>query len=505
MTETSPQAVAAVRRTWRAALISVCCLSLIAAGATALRAQTGYPGSLRWYSDHHKLGFRIGTAVILEGGGRYNGYHPAILSTTPKDVFYQAMVRDQFNQIQPENELKMGNVWTGGAKQVNGKYAAITNLFDQDGPLNKLCTWAEGTKPRMAVRGHVMVYNPGYTIPRVPSGQLPLFTGGGGGFKFGSGTPMKLAAPYTPQDLRDMLESYVRQVVDATLVQNAISRLKYHYKVVDMWDVTNEVVADNDNATPFPGAGFAYRPNDFWYNNGPSSATGFGYDYVPDIYNWAADEMRQDAGKTIIGDKITDKDRFELYYNDYNLEWDAAKAAHAFNVMQHARAGGGEVDGLGMQGHITAYDPINPQCETTIKTAIADHLHFAVTELDVAVDESAGNGHRSVPDQLILQGQNYGAVAGLCVKYQKYCDCLQIWGASDDGSWLANQEATPITRWVADTRPGPTKGQEGYWPKEGQFDPTVLVPNNRFGGTDPAPAGRNTSDAYDELLRAIAR
>ena len=110
-----------------------------------------------------------------------------------------------------------------------------------------------------------------------------------------------------------------------------------------------------------------------------------------------------------------------------------------------------------------------------------------------------------MPDQLILQGQNYGAVAGLCVKYQKYCDCLQIWGASDDGSWLANQEATPITRWVADTRPGPTKGQEGYWPKEGQFDPTVLVPNNRFGGTDPAPAVRNTSDAYDELLRAIAR
>jgi GH35 family endo-1,4-beta-xylanase len=553
---TTPRLSVLVRRLGRAALIPLVCLSATIAGTIPLHAQdlNGYPDSLRSYSDHHKVGFRIGTAVVLRGGGGFNGYHPGILSDTPQDESYQAMVRDQFNQIEPENELKMQNVWTGGAERVDGQWVAKTNLFDPSGPLAQLCTWAEQTRPRMAVRGHVMVYQAGYTVPRFPDGEPPLFTGGGGGFGgfgrgprpggpggvglgggaprigggppggspagsrppgagggFGAGgfgggfggfgAPMKLNPKYTSSDLRDMLQSYVRQVVDATMIQNATSRTRYHYRVVGMWDVTNEVINDDANAPDFPGAGFAYRRSDPWYTNGPSSAPGFGYDYVPDIYRWASDEMLQNVGKTMAGRTITDDDRFELYYNDYNLEWSADKFKGAMNLIQHTRAGGGEVDGLGFQGHIKASGSLSPQFETSIKTATAAGLRFALTELDCAINERPGPTDESVAQQEITQGANYGAVMALCVKYGKWCDCYQIWGASDDGSWLANQEATPITRWVADTRDGRTKGQEGYWPKEGQLDPATLY-SFQNGGPDPSSA-RVVSNAYDQMVNAL--
>ncbi len=476
----------------------------LAVVSSSVHAQEGFPGSLRSYNDHHKLHFKIGTAVVLNGGGG-GAYHAGILTKNPGDLFLQNMVRTQFGQIEPENELKMQNVWTGGAQMVNGKYAAVTNILDPTGPLSQLCTWAESEEPRMTVRGHVMVYNPGYTIPRFltaqpATGGAPGPNGFGGGF--GPRAAPKLNPDYTANDLRDMLESYVRQVVDGTMVQNAISRTKYNYKVVEMWDVTNEVVNDNTKSTQYPGAGFAFRSADFWYSNGPSSSPGLGYDYVPDVYFWATDEMTKNVGKTIDGQQISKKDGFELYYNDYNLEWSADKTAEAFNLIQHARSGGGRVDGLGIQGHINSSNPLSPLFETTIKTAIANHLHFAITEMDCAINEDPRKGSKTVAEQEVQQGENYGAVAALCVKYQKNCDCLQIWGASDDASWLPNQEATPFTGWVLDTRDGATKGKSGYWPKEGQFDPFTMY-DNYFGGPDTT-SGHNVSDAYDEMLSAFS-
>lgn len=476
-------------------IVAMSCLAtLIAAGCT--HAQAGFPNRLRAYSDNGTVPFKIGTAVVLkgsQGGFSFNGYKPGILERSDRDRSFQQLVRDQFNQIEPENELKMMSLWTGGAKQVNGHYVAKTNLFDKDGPLNELCSWAESKSPRLTVRGHCMVYNQGYTLPNFPKDQPALFTR--------NGYKVALSSAYTPGDLRDMLESYVRQVVDATMAQNARSRERYGYEVIQMWDVTNEVVSEEKGDAVSPQLGFAYRGFDPWYNCGPKTSGLTGYDYVPDIFLWATEEMKADIGKTIAGQKITGADRFELYYNDYNLERSAPKLAHALALIDHARAGGGEVDGLGFQAHIQANGLDTKQFEAAVNASIADKLRFGITEMDCSVREIPSGDWPPVAEQEKNQGEEFGEAARLCAAHKEACDCLQVWGATDDGAWIPNAESTPFTRWVADTRPGPTNGQQGYWPKEGQYVPaTTYDPDT--GALDPK-SGHAVSDAFDEMLAAL--
>lgn len=467
----------------------------LAAGAWG---QAGFPGSLRRYSDNKTVPFRIGTAVILTGTQSLypvNGYLPGLLTASTRDRAYQAIIQGQFNQIEPGNEMKMMSLWTGGVALVNGHYVAKTNLYGANGPLMQSCAWAEAQRPRLTVRGHCMVYYQDYTLPTFPADQPALFIRDSAGKR-------TLNPVYKPSDLRDMLESYVQQVVDATMAQNAQSRERYGYKVMAMWDVTNEVVSEDAKDADLPGLGFAYRANDPWHNAGPAgSEASAGYDYVNDIYRWAAQEMKKNIGKTLAGRNITAADKFELYYNEYNLEWSPSKMTRVLNMIRHIRQGGGEVDGLGFQTHIQANGLNTKQFETNINAAIAAGLRFSVTEADCTINETPKTGEPSVAEQEVNQGREYGEVVGLCLAHQSACDAFQIWGATDDGSWLQNREATPVTRWVTDMRPGPTKGKVGYWPKEGQYDPETLC-DPATGALDPK-SGHNISNAYDQILAAL--
>ncbi len=299
-----------------------------------------------------------------------------------------------------------------------------------------------------------------------------------------------------------MLESYVRQVVDASMAENARSRTRFGYKVVDAWDVTNEVVSERNSDPVSADLGFAYKANDPWYSAGPADPNIGGYDYVKDIYLWATQEMNKNVGTTIAGQKITSADRFELYYNDFNLEWSASKLTHSLALIDHARAGGGEVDGLGFQAHINANGLNTTQFEASINAAIADRLRFSITELDCAITELGDfDSPPPIAQEEENQGKEYGQVAQLCVAHKSSCDCLQIWGATDDGAWIPNAESTPFTRWVADTREGPTKGKDGYWPKEGQFDPATLF--DPAAGAPNPKTGHIVSNAYDQMLAAL--
>jgi GH35 family endo-1,4-beta-xylanase len=473
---------------------SLAALIVLAPGASA---QAGFPDHLRRGSDIHAVPFRIGTAVTLQGGPSLyppNGYQPGLLTNDPRDKAYQAVVRGQFNQIEAGNETKMMSLWTGGAARVNGHYVALTNLYDANGPLSQICTWAEAQPSRLTVRGHCMVYYRDYTLPTFPAGQPPLFVRGAGGRQV-------LNTAYTPEDLRDMLRSYVQQVVDATMAQNAAARVRYGQRVVTAWDVTNEVVKEAPN--PASPLGFAYRDEDAWYSNGPSSTNGKpGYDYVNDIYRWAAQEMAANAGKTIAGRRITPADGFALYYNEYNLEWSASKMTHVLALIAHIRAGGGRVDGLGFQAHVEADGLNTKQFEANISAAIASGLRFSLTETDCAIKQKPGPDQPTTAEQQANQGREYGEMAALCIRHEQSCDAFQIWGATDDGSWLPNAQATPITRWVKDTRAGATHGQMGYWPKEGQFDPeTLFDPATR--ALDPQ-SGQTVSNAYDQLVTALS-
>jgi len=470
----------------------------LAATTVSAQVQAGFPDSLRRYSDNGTVPFRIGTAVTLQGGpSQYppNGYQPGLLTTSPRDRFYQTLVRRQFNQIEAGNETKMMSLWTGGAVRINGHYAAKTNLLDANGPLSQLCTWAGAERPRLTVRGHCMVYYQDYTLPTFPADQPPLFSRSASGKRV-------LSPSYTPDDLRDMLRSYVQQVVDATMAQNSAARTRYGTRVVEAWDVTNEVVSEDPKDAVLMPLGFSYRNDDPWYNNRPrSGASPSGYDYVADVFGWAAQEMAGNVGKTIAGHKISAADRFSLYYNDYNLEWSAPKMAHVLALIKHVNQQKVVMNGLGFQAHVEADGLDTKQFGADIDAAIAAGLRFSVTEADCAINQSPGPGKPLVLQQESNQSKEYAQIVALCVSHKRYCDALQIWGATDDGSWLQNAEATPITRWVKDTRPGATQGQDGYWPKESQFAPETLY--DVAAGTLDSHSGRAVSSAYDQILAAL--
>ena len=360
--------------------------------------------------------------------------------------------------------------------------------------MTQLCQWAEAQHLPLTVRGHCMVYNQDYTAPTFPAGQPPLFV-------HGADKKLTLNTPYTPDDMREMLQSYVQQVVDATMAQNAKSRKHGGYEVVQAWDVTNEVVSEDPKDAEVPEAGFAYRKIDFWYNNGPRLTEGAnGYDYVGDIYRWASQEMKKNIGKIIAGQKITRADRFALYYNEYNLEWNASKMARTLHMLRHIRQSGGEVDGLGFQAHVEADGLDTKQFAASIEAAIAMGLRFSVTEADCAIH--ADLAKLTVAQQETNQGREYGEMAQLCVGHQKFCDAFQVWGATDDGSLAAECRGDPRSRGGLRTRaPARQTDRRATGPKKASTlrRRATILPQKLL---DPQ-SGHAVSTAYDQIVTAL--
>lgn len=175
--------------------------------------------------------------------------------------------------------------------------------------------------------------------------------------------------------------------------------------------------------------------------------------------------------------------------------------AHVLALVRHVNQRKTVMDGLGFQAHVEADGLDTKQFGASIDAAIAAGLRFSVTEADCAISQSPGPGKPLGPQQEANQGKEFGQIVTLCMTRRRYCDTFQIWGATDDGSWLQNAEATPVTRWVKDTRPGATLGQDGYWPKQGQFAPETLYDVAK-GTLDPH-SGRTVSFAYDQILAAL--
>ena len=411
-------------------------LTLFSVGAEAQR-EAKLPG-LKTVAAKAHLPFKIGTAVSFYGGKDKNGVYGAGLlpgkDTDPaRDAAFRKIIAQEFNLIQTGNELKMSGVWKGVTRDKNGKLTAVCDFAN-------LTTLAAYAIPRkLALRGHVIVYNAFYQLP----GSLFAIDW--------SQQTATLKPEFSAEDVRDALHSYVAQVVKATLSLNARTRKKHRLSpLMTAWDVTNECVSEDN---PTGGAnGFHYPKDDAWYQAGPKGIGGDteGYDYVSDIFRWAEEEMANDIRTHVDG--ITEADRFRLYYNDYSGEWNAKKWEALKNLVRHVKATGGRVDGMGFQTHLIVGkdDLTHAQLETSVKETVAMRLRFSITENDFRIRTPPKE--TSVEQQRVWQSQNYAAVAEICRKYAASCDLYQVWGCIDDGSWITPTfpgwgEATLFTGW----------------------------------------------------------
>lgn len=187
---------------------------------------------------------------------------------------------------------------------------------------------------------------------------------------------------YTNDQIREFLRDHIHTVAG-----------RYRSKV-DTWDVVNEAVHEDGSMR-----------ESAWFE-------AMGTEYIERSFEWA--------------DDVTDAD---LFYNDYDLPTEAAKADAVYDLLEDFLDRGVPVDGVGIQLHCIGSHPDPDRVEETIRRFRGLGLDVHVTELDVAYEVEV------VPDDpLRAQADYYRDIVQSCVNAG--CDSITTWGIDDGNSWV---------------------------------------------------------------------
>ena len=188
------------------------------------------------------------------------------------------------------------------------------------------------------------------------------------------------------------LESYIKQVME--FCQTNYPGLIY------AWDVVNEAV---DKGT---GDGNAIRKGkNLWYDT-----------IGPDFYVYAFRFARKYSDGTA-----------DLYYNDYNCYEKTNEILKALEIVKEE----GNIDGIGMQCHISTGDNIKNRVYKVAKMFTEAGYKVEITELDIAASNNEyGERMQAMKYKLLFQYIEEGKKNG-----EIDIDSITIWGLSDTDSW----------------------------------------------------------------------
>ena len=211
---------------------------------------------------------------------------------------------------------------------------------------------------------------------------------------------------YTPNGTRvsrdvmlKRMESYIRQVM--TYMEENYPGQIYCY------DVVNEAI------DPPHGDAAGMRKDSLWYEV-----------IGPDFMNYAFEYARKYAPEGV-----------DLYYNDYNCYSKSQQIIECLRPIKEA----GNIDGIGMQSHISTTDNVDRQIRGTAAKFTAEGYKVQLTELDIGQATSGKNGEEvqamkyAVLFKKMQQAKQNGTVD---------IDCITIWGLYDGISW--RREETPL-------------------------------------------------------------
>ncbi len=144
----------------------------------------------------------------------------------------------------------------------------------------------------------------------------------------------------------------------------------------------------------------------------------------------------------------------ELYYNDYNLEYEA-KRKGAIDLVRGLLSRGVKISAIGTQSHHKIDRPSLEQIEDTLKAFKALGVRAAVTELDIdllppvtlqpTADVSAraaatadSNPYVSgLPEEMQQAlAKRYADIFAVYLKYRDIITRVTFWGVTDGHSWL---------------------------------------------------------------------
>ena len=196
-------------------------------------------------------------------------------------------------------------------------------------------------------------------------------------------------------------------------MKNHIQAIVSRYKdVIYCWDVVNEAISDDPNATD------PYRQSVM-------------YKLCGDEFIAKAFEYAREADPNAL-----------LFYNDYSCV-DAHKRERIYNMVKKMKAAGVPIDGIGMQGHYNIYFPTEAQLDEAITRfkEIVKHIH--ITELDIRTNEEMGGGLQfsregaNVTDSVKQHlADQYARVFRVFRKHKDVIDCVTFWNLGDRDSWL---------------------------------------------------------------------
>ena len=371
-------------------VLTILAAALLAIGVPMEAAET--------LKDAFKDRFLVGTAV---NRGMVTGipFRRSAEQST-KDV---ALVKEQFNQISPENDLK----W----QLIHPREGADGYDF---GPADAFVNF--GLSNNMYVVGHTLVWHsqtpnwvfagtnppPANIMANTNAARTNQFNRGGFGGGFGRYNGPRASREELLQRMRDHIH---------TVVGRYKGRIK-------SWDVVNEAIAD--------GPGTNTLRNSLWLEI-------IGPDFIAKAFEYAH-EADQDA---------------ILRYNDYGLE-NPAKRKKLLTLIRSLQEQKVPVHAIGSQAHINVSMTFETMDQALAEIATLG-LPIHITELDV---NSAAGGQRGFGAEIsanasATQGglvseadkKLADAYAGIFRAFLKHCDSVKLvtfWGANDANSWRAN-------------------------------------------------------------------
>jgi endo-1,4-beta-xylanase len=354
------------------------------------------------YENHFLVGAAINRNMVTGTAGRRT------LDQTAKDI---ALIKDQFNQIAPENDLK----W----QLIHPREGADGYDF---GPADAFVNF--GLSNKMYVIGHTLVWHSqtpnwvfaGTNPPPVITNAAPVAAAGtnapgtnrsgsgrlGTGFGFGRYNGPRASREELLQRMRDHIYAVVG-----------------HYKgKVKAWDVVNEAIAE--------GPGTNVLRNSLWLEI-------IGPDFISRAFQYAHE---------------ADPDAI-LRYNDYGLE-NPARRRKLITLIKSLQRQKVPVHAIGSQTHVNVSTRFETMDQALAEMATLG-LPIHITELDV---NSAQGGQRNLGADIAnntatTQGglvsdadrklaDAYAGIFRALLKHRDSVKMVTFWGVNDAVSWRAN-------------------------------------------------------------------
>jgi endo-1,4-beta-xylanase len=353
--------------------------ALFSAGAFT---QTPLQTSLK---DAYKKHFLIGAAL---NSGQYTG----------TNEMESALVKQQFNSITPENDMKWERIHPKADAGLAGYNFEAADKYVEFGEKNG-----------MFIIGHCLVWH----------SQTPFWV-----FRDAEGKPLG----------RDALLERMREHI-----HTVVGRYKGR---VRGWDVVNEAL--NEDGT--------LRKSQ-WYNI-------IGDDFIAKAFEYAHEA----------------DPKAELYYNDYNIEYEA-KRNGAVNLVRKLKEKGIPITAVGVQSHEKMNVPSLQEIEDTLNAFGKLGVKVAITELDVDVlpavtrqptadisarAEQTANSNpytAGLPDDMQQAlSKRYADIFAVFLKHKDLITRVTFWGVTDRFSWLNDFPARGRTNYpMLFDRAGKTK------------------------------------------------